>query len=63
MPKGCYSLLRQRRRFLQRNEDWFCINRFKFLHQDLLTSPTFKYLEKLELEHEQESGEPREGNT
>lgn len=54
MAKGMFLLLRQRRRFLQRTEDWFSTNRFKWQHQDLLTSPTFKYLEKLEQERQQE---------
>lgn len=56
MPKCTFSLLRQRRRFMQRNEDWFSINRFKLQHQGELTNPSYKYLEKLEMEYQQEQG-------
>lgn len=62
MPKCTFSLLRQRRRYMQRNEDWFSINRFKHQHDELLTSPTFKYLEKLEMEYEQDTSEPEGSN-
>jgi len=46
--------MRQRRRYMQRTEDWFSINRFKHQHEVPLTSPTLKYLEKQEVEYEQE---------
>jgi len=59
MGKGSFSLLRQRRRFMQRTEDWFSINRFKSQHEELLTSPTYKYLEKQELFRGQEQAEDK----
>ncbi len=54
MANCTFSLMRQRRRYMQRTEDWFSINRFKHQHEVPLTSPTLKYLEKQEVEYEQE---------
>ncbi len=42
------SLMRVRRTNLARREQWFSTNRFKDMHGDLLTSPSYKYLEKQE---------------
>lgn len=58
MPKCTFSLLRQRRRYMERNETWFSINRFKHQHGELLTSPTPKFLEIQEMEYEQDSMDP-----
>lgn len=49
MPKG-FSLMRLRRSFMQRTNDWFSINRFKQHHLATLSNPTPKVLEQQELQ-------------
>ncbi len=48
MAKG-FSLMRFRRGIQTRKEIWFTVNRFRNMQGELLTSPTYKFLEKQEL--------------
>lgn len=47
MAKG-FSLLRSRRVIQTRKENWFTVNRFRNMQGELLTPPTYKFLEKQE---------------
>lgn len=58
-PKG-YTLVRYRRRYAVRNDNWFTITNFNHKSAEALTNPSSKELERQELNYASEEEESKQ---